>query len=129
MLFGRSKGEQFKRDDFLEKITALQEKCSHLEKKFRTKAENDNEDTNNQLAQSCSQAADALKECADLISQMLPPRGKHKAKAFESKFNELLRKADDLARESEIFDYPVANGTLEATVNDLRSLIFDIIEI
>ena len=129
MLFGKNKGEQFKKDELLEKIASLNQKCLRLEKKFLAKAENGDADINNRLALSCRKSADTLKECADLVSQMLPPRNKHAAKTFESRSRELLHNADETLRECESFDYPITNGILEAIVNDIKIMILDITSI
>lgn len=126
MLFGKSKEKKFDRDGLLERLAALKKKCHRLEKKFASKSELEDSVANDRLALSCRRSADTLEECAELVSQMLPPRGKQKAKDFESKFRELLRRAEETLIECESFDYPVSNGSLEAAVNDLKALVLDI---
>ena len=126
MLFGKKSCNSFNKDDFLAEIQSAEQKCHKLEQKFSAKSTLADLDENTQLALCCKRCADTLNECAELVSQMLPPRDKHKAKVFETKSKDLLLKLMDTLQECENFDYPVKNGILEKIANDLKSLIFDI---
>ena len=119
MLFGKKTDLPFDKEAIFLELLKLQVKTRVLENKFSYKG-------NDVLALSCQKYTKALKECSDLVAQMLPPRDKRKAKFFARKSKEYLRKTRDLLQECEEFEYPIKNGTVEQIINDLKTLILDI---
>ena len=119
MLFGKKADLPFDKEAILSELIKLRIKTRVLENKFSYKG-------NDVLALSCKKYLKDLKECSDLVAQMLPPRDKHKAKLFARKSKEYLRKTRDLLQECEEFEYPIKNGTVEQIINDLKTLILDI---
>lgn len=129
ILFGKKKHSAFNKDEILEDIKSAEQKCLRIQKRFSAKSATENSEDNARLALSCRQCADKLEECAELVSHMLPPRDKHKAKNFEIKAQKLLTEIAESLQESENFDYPIKNGTVESNVNDLKSLLLEITNI
>lgn len=125
MLLFRKKNESFKKDFLLNMIQDTKDNCLKRENRFLLKAESGNTEEYLRMAHFCEEYADILEECAQIVSQMLPPRNKRREKEFEEAANELLDKAHNILCNSR-YEQEISDGTLGNIIYKFKVLLIAI---